>query len=160
MLKVLFVIFAGLFIGDIIGYGLHRLLHWKRSGFMFQKHMTHHLKLYPTYNYMSAIYRSPGKDNSMYIFTAFIALACLSMLIFCPLWIALIFSAEFIFLGWLNDYFHDAFHITGHKLEKYNYFLNLRRLHYEHHLDMNKNYGIVSFIADRIFKSYIDPLEK
>lgn len=157
MLKVLFVIFAGLFVGDIVGYLIHKLLHWKRAGFLYNRHMTHHLRLYPIHDFMSPVYRSPGKDNTMYVFTAFIAIACILMFIFCPFWIAAIFSAEFIFLGVFNDYVHDAFHVIAHPLEKYDSFLELRRLHFEHHVDMGKNYGIFSFIPDRIFRSFNDP---
>lgn len=159
MIKVLFVILAGFFIGDAIGYLIHKLLHWKRAGFLHRRHMTHHLKLYPVHDFMSKVYRNPGKDNTMYIFTAFIAVACLLMLIFCPLWIALIFSAEFIFLGVFNDYLHDAFHVINHRLEKYDWFLELRRLHFEHHVDMSKNYGIFSWIPDHLFRTFNDPLK-
>lgn len=157
MLKVLFVILSGLVFGEIVGYLIHRLIHWERMGFLFRRHMVHHLKLYPTTDFLSDQYRSPGKDNTMYVFTAFIAVACILMFIFAPVWIAAIYSVEFIILGLLNDYFHDAFHIRFHKLTKYEWFLNLRRLHFHHHEDMGKNFGIFSWLGDYIFRTFKDP---
>ncbi len=161
MITTLIVIALGLVIGDMTGYAIHRFIHWPHSGVLYRNHMHHHLSLYPVHDYMSdGVYRSAGKHNTMYIFTAFIAAACLLLFVFLPIWIAAIWSAEFIFLGFLNDYLHDAFHVMGHRLEEYDWFLNLRRLHYEHHRDMTANLGIFSFGPDVVFESYYDPLER
>ena len=144
----------GFFAGEGIGYFIHRMLHSPISGILNQKHMTHHLKLYPTTDFYSEKYRSPGKDNTVFIFAAILlALSGLMFLLF-SFKIAAIVSAEFLVLGLLNDYLHDIFHIKPNWLEKYGWFQRLRVIHYYHHVDMSKNFGIFTFLADRVFKTF------
>jgi len=154
---IFLVILSGFLIGEVAGYLVHRLIHWPVAGFLYKRHMTHHQKLYPTTDFLSDKYRSPGKDNTVYVFVVFIAMACALAFTLAPLWVASIFSAEFIIIGLLNDYMHDVLHIRFHWLEKYDWFLNLRRLHYHHHEDMSKNYGIFSWVGDHLFRTFQDP---
>lgn len=58
--------------------------------------------------------------------------------------------ASFFLLLW-TWYIHAAYHTTGHWLENYHWFLEKRRLHFLHHTDPSKNYGIASHLGDVIF---------
>jgi sterol desaturase/sphingolipid hydroxylase (fatty acid hydroxylase superfamily) len=154
MFSIVIVSLFGLILGDGLGYFIHMFLHSPRSGQAFRAHMNHHLKQYPTTSYLSEKYRSPGKDNTVFIFGAVLLVLCSLMFIFLPLRFAIILSAEFLVLGLLNDYLHDRFHIHPHWLEKYKFFHKLRATHYLHHRDMKTNYGIFSFIFDRMCGTY------
>jgi sterol desaturase/sphingolipid hydroxylase (fatty acid hydroxylase superfamily) len=154
MLNTLFILVMGFFFGECIGYFIHRMLHTPLGGTLHQKHMTHHQKLYPTTDFFSEKYRSAGKDNTVFTFAVLIAGACALLFVFFSLRTALIVSGEFLVLGLLNDYLHDIFHIKPNWLEKYAWFQRLLKVHYRHHEDMGTNYGIFSFLGDRLFGTY------
>ena len=154
MLTVFLTLLIGFFVGELLGYVIHRSIHHPFTGRLYQAHMTHHLKLYPTTDFYSEKYRSPGKDNTVFIFSAILLVICTLMFIFLPTMIAGILTGEFLVLGLANDYLHDIFHIHPNWLEKYSWFQKLRQIHYVHHEDMSKNYGIFTFLGDRLFRTF------
>jgi sterol desaturase/sphingolipid hydroxylase (fatty acid hydroxylase superfamily) len=154
MFSILLVLVAGFFVGESIGYFIHRMLHSPVSGRLHQAHMTHHQKLYPITDFYSEKYISPGKDNTVFIFGAVLLALTAIMFLFLPIIYAIAISAEFLILGLLNDYLHDIFHIHPNWLEKFSWFQRLRKIHYRHHEDMSKNFGIFTFLADHIFRTF------
>jgi sterol desaturase/sphingolipid hydroxylase (fatty acid hydroxylase superfamily) len=68
--------------------------------------------------------------------------------------LAIIF--EMLFVAWLNNSLHDSFHIKNTFWEKYYFFQKLRKLHINHHIRMNTNFGIFSFVWDRLLNTYND----
>jgi sterol desaturase/sphingolipid hydroxylase (fatty acid hydroxylase superfamily) len=163
MSAIFLTILVSFFVSTLFGYAVHRLLHQSWAGKLNQKHMTHHLILYPPTDYLSDKYREAGKDNTVLIFgllalpvVAFpIILGVLNIL---P--ITLVIAALLVMglMSFLHDYLHDSFHIKNHFLTRipvikviYSYW---NRLHYLHHVDMNSNYGIFLFHWDHIFKTY------
>lgn len=74
----------------------------------------------------------------------------------------------FIFFGVtvmsvLGNAFHMSFHVRNFELEKYQWYMELRTLHYIHHLgDMQSNLAMVNLGMDSIFSSLQvdDPLRR
>jgi sterol desaturase/sphingolipid hydroxylase (fatty acid hydroxylase superfamily) len=125
--------------------------------------MTHHQKLYPPSDYKSDTYRDAGKDSTTKFFLAItipmiVGLIVLGVFLHMPLYLMAIALVEALALGWLHDYLHDAFHIKNHKLSKVpvlkHFFVVWDDLHYIHHVDMTKNYGIFTFFWDKVFGTF------
>jgi sterol desaturase/sphingolipid hydroxylase (fatty acid hydroxylase superfamily) len=165
MLVLIIALALSFLLTNLFGFGVHSLLHLKETKQFNTSHMVHHEKLYPPEDFFSDIYRQAGNDST----PKFFVLAALPMLglvgllwwlgVFgvvtaCACWITM------IGIGLLDNYLHDAFHIKNHWLNRVpwlgNKFLNLTKLHYLHHCDMTKNFGIFNFMWDRVFKSFWD----
>lgn len=112
--------------------------------------MYHHNVLYPKDDLVSDKYRNAGKNNSVYLFVL-PSLVILAIPIYFHLWYLVI---EMLLLGWMHNYFHDATHIRNHYLNRFSLFRRWKQLHFKHHLDTSKNYGIFFFLFDRIFGSF------
>ena len=154
LLEIAAVLIGSYLLGNLLGYVVHRLLHFKWMGRPYQDHYYHHVEVYPPDDYLSDEYREPPAEASQakYYVTAF-ALACSPLL----LWhwayglLALVMSLSILKL---NAYVHDSLHIRGHRWEKYRWFRHLRDVHYHHHVDVATNFGIFSFFPDRLLRTY------
>lgn len=163
MVAILLTILFTYLFTTFFGYVVHWSLHQSWTGRFNQKHMTHHLKLYPPSDYLSDTYRQAGKDNTVVTF----AMAAIP-LVLAPLflwWVGLFSLGMMIAsllvmgsLGFLHDYLHDSFHIKNHFLSRWpvvkDIFKKWVDLHYLHHVDMGKNYGIFVFHWDHLFGSF------
>ena len=152
---MLFTIAITYVLTNLFGYIVHWSLHQKWSGPIYKSHMTHHLKLYPADDYLSDVYRNPGKDNTVKIFAiaAIIPVALLllsSFLGFISISTLIVVIITLLIIAFLHNHFHDSFHIKNHWLNKLKIFRKWNELHYLHHVDMNVNYGIFTFFLDRI----------
>jgi sterol desaturase/sphingolipid hydroxylase (fatty acid hydroxylase superfamily) len=124
--------------------------------------MTHHEKLYPPTDMLSDEYRSAGKDSTVWIFAG-LSLPVLAIPVVAYLFgiiglvTALGVLGEMVLLGWLHDHVHDSFHVKGHWLRKVPLLNKLHarfeKLHYIHHVDMSKNFGIFFSLWDKLFKT-------
>ena len=68
-----------------------------------------------------------------------------------------------VIMGVVGNAMHMSFHIRGFELEKYEWYQELRMLHYIHHLgDMKSNLAMVNLGMDGLFNSLTvdDPLRK
>ncbi len=147
----------------LFGFVVHWGLHQPWAGKYNNAHMTHHLKLYPPEDFTSESYRHAGKDNTVVTFAVAsipmiltpIVLGLLGILSW-PLAITVV-VVELV-LGFLHDHIHNAFHIKNHWMSRVpvlrDIFQVWARLHYLHHVDMTKNYGIFVFHWDRIFRTF------
>jgi sterol desaturase/sphingolipid hydroxylase (fatty acid hydroxylase superfamily) len=145
-------------ITTLFGHVVHWSLHQKWTGKLNDAHMTHHLRLYPPSDYVSEIYRNPGKDNTVIIFgAAAIPLLCVPTILFLIGWLSLFLAtlatAEMLFIGFMHDRIHDAFHVTKSFWHRLPGFSKWNDLHYLHHIDMSKNYGIFFFGWDWVFNT-------
>ena len=119
--------------------------------------MTHHLKLYPPWDYESDTYRDPGKDSTVFPFLILGAPLVLLPVVagifgIISVWISVALVFEILLIGFLNDFIHDSFHVKGHWVRRYwPGYERLNRLHFAHHVDMQKNFGIFIFAWDAIF---------
>jgi sterol desaturase/sphingolipid hydroxylase (fatty acid hydroxylase superfamily) len=151
------------FLTTLFGYWSHYALHQSWSGKLNRAHMTHHQVLYDVSqdpdNYLSETYRDPGGDNTVRIFAA-LSLPVLAIPIILGLfnvvswWLVVAMLTEMLFIGYLHDMIHDAFHLRNHWLYKLSAFRRWSKLHFVHHLDMSKNYGIYGHLCDRIFGTF------
>lgn len=152
------------FITNLLGHFIHWLLHQEWAGFLNKAHMTHHLILYPSHDYLSEKYREPESKDST---PKFFAIAAIPILItpiilyfvgILPLLCAILCVLETLIIGAIDYYIHDWFHVRNHWINKVpvikNMFKKWNKLHYLHHIDMTKNFGIYNFFWDKIFKSY------
>lgn len=163
MLAILITAFIAFFISSLFGYVVHRSLHQPWMGKLNQKHMTHHLTLYPPTDYLSDKYRDAGKDNTVIIFSiAAIPLVAIPIVlgIFGILSLSLVITTLVVMgiMGFLHSYLHDSFHIRNHFLTRipvvrdiFDYWV---KLHYLHHVDMQKNFGIFLFHWDHVFRTF------
>jgi sterol desaturase/sphingolipid hydroxylase (fatty acid hydroxylase superfamily) len=122
--------------------------------------MNHHLVQYPPSVFLSSKYKSAGKDSTVILFIVAFAPVLIGIVI-CTMFGILSLTSGICSLlcltiwGLAHDYFHDQFHITS-PWKRFSFFLKWRDIHYVHHLDMSKNYGIISFQWDKLFKTYLE----
>lgn len=158
-MTIILTIVVSLFASNLIGYFIHKALHKKWSGPFYKGHMYHHLVMYPANNLVSETYRSPVWYNrGVALFTpAFICIVLfLSFLAFVlnfSMWIVFVICLTILVHGIFNDYIHDCFHKKNQWLEKSKFYLYMRRAHFIHHIDMTKNFSIVTPEWDMIFKT-------
>jgi len=161
MIASLFFVFA-IVLGSFVGYWIHRALHKPWAGPFYRGHMEHHLELYPASRLTSETYELKRWYHSgSVLFTpgAILLLtvnAVVMWLLGVSLWHFTVFGVGLVGFGLLNDWVHDAFHLREHKLQKLSYFRKLRRKHFQHHFNMEKNFGIVSLHWDSVFKTEED----
>lgn len=163
MWAVLLTILITYIVTSLFGYVIHWSLHQTWAGQFNNAHMTHHLKLYPPEDFTSDSYRNAGKDSTPKFF-AMAALPLIGLPIvlfavgFLPLHLMIVALAVEGAMGFLHDYIHDAFHISRHWMSRVpvlkDIFHKWVALHYLHHVDMGKNYGIFVFHWDRIFRTF------
>ena len=165
---------ASIFVSELLGYLLHRLLHRGTIGFLSRGHMKHHLLLYgplqsqrPGMDYQDATTGqvAVGNVGLEWLLPGAVLLAlCVSTMT--VLQVRLLHQAIFIAgsLGWsflMFSYLHDRMHIAGFWMESNvlfrKWFIAARDAHDIHHwsLDdeglMDKNFGIAFFFFDRLF---------
>lgn len=163
MIDILLTIAITNILLSLFGYLAHKSLHQTWAGRFSKSHMTHHNVLYPPDNYLSDSYRSAGGDSTLFTFMK-ISLPLIIIPIIAyftgilSLLLTVIILIEMAVFAAINDYLHDSFHIRNHFLTRIPIikaiFNRLVMLHLQHHLDMDTNYGIYSFIWDRVFGTY------
>jgi len=145
------IIPTGSYITELLAMGTHWAGHHHWSKWWFHAHMGHHINDYPPSRFLSEKYQHAKRDNSKAYFLSLV----LSPSICC--YLTNTFSVKmFLANAWggvlvllLADYLHRGMHTNGFYLEKYQWFLKLRSLHYYHHKgDMLKNFAIGDFLLD------------
>lgn len=165
------------FIAELAGYLLHRLLHSGKIRWLSRSHMEHHLEHYgphrpmrPSETYIDATAGrwSIGNIGMEWIVPSVVVLGGflgIFQLIGLPWSYRISFVA--IALGWTSltfNYVHDRMHIRGFWMENNpwlkKWFIAARRLHDIHHLSLNDggqldcNFGIGFYFFDRIFGTF------
>lgn len=155
---VLIVIFVAL---TFLGYAFHWMFHQKWSKRFYRAHMNHHLKQYPVSNFYSDKYRDAGKDNTVVLFgLIFSPLVFLALILtvfgYINLFLGIAILLEMAVIGFLNNSLHDSFHLKKTFWHRFSFFDKLVKLHYNHHIKMKTNFGIFSFVWDRLFGTFFD----
>ncbi len=161
-MKELLAIFLTYLVTGLFGYCMHWFLHQPFAGKYNSAHMTHHLTLYPPKNLISIEYRHAGRDDAVRFF-AVVSLPLIGVPIFLGAFNIISWSVVICILlteavmGFLHDYLHHAYHIKNHWLNKIpiltKTFQNWKKLHFQHHVLMQTNFGIFTYYWDRIFKT-------
>lgn len=163
MMAVLLAIILTFLVTTLFGHVVHWCLHQPWLGAVNNSHMTHHLRLYPADDFTSEVYRNAGKDSTPKFFAVAAIPLVVTPIILAVLgvftWpITLTVLAVEALMGFLHNYLHDSFHIKNHWLGRVpvlgGIFHRWIELHYLHHVDMSKNYGIFTFFWDRLFGTY------
>lgn len=156
-----FVVFlVSLLLSSFFGYWIHRALHSKWLRLLNRGHLEHHLEHYPPGRLISDEYRHAKWFNSgPFLFTPplLVLLAVTGGLLWLfglPLWMLGVFGATMVGFGLINDAIHDSFHLSGTWLRHFKFWGKLRAQHFAHHHDMKRNFGIVSFEWDKLFKTH------
>jgi sterol desaturase/sphingolipid hydroxylase (fatty acid hydroxylase superfamily) len=159
MITIFITIIVAFIFSTLIGHILHWSLHKKWTGRLKRSHMSHHLIMYPPHNLSSDVYKSSGKDSSVIIFTlAALIIMCITTLVSLLLLHSISIMITNIIVittnGLLHNYIHDSFHLNKSWLDKFEYYKEIKRLHYIHHTNMKKNFGIFSFFYDKLFGTF------
>jgi len=162
---------------EFAGYWLHMLLHSEKIEFLSRNHMIHHLEVYPPdkpmrpegaykgSTYGRAAVLGIGMEWTLPVLLILgAALAALAWAGATPFYLG-VFAAASMAWGWVMfAYVHDGMHVKGFGLASLpllqDWFLNARRLHDIHHMDLvddgreTVNFGICFFFFDRLFGTY------
>ena len=68
--------------------------------------------------------------------------------------LAFIIYLPVLITSFYNYFLHSAYHTDNHLLNKYSWFRNDKRIHFQHHRNPNTNYGIVSHFSDIILDTF------
>lgn len=162
-MAIILAIAAAFLVTTLFGHVVHWCLHQAWMGSVNNAHMTHHLRLYPADDFSSEVYRNAGKDSTPRFFAVaaipLVATPIVLAILGIFSWpIALTVLAVEALMGFLHNYLHDSFHIKNHWMTRVpglkGIFHRWVELHYLHHVDMSKNYGIFTFFWDRFFRTY------
>jgi sterol desaturase/sphingolipid hydroxylase (fatty acid hydroxylase superfamily) len=174
MLAYLVTIAAACAFTEFVGYWLHILLHSHRIEFLSRNHMIHHLIVYGP--------NMPQRRSTQYLKSTYDRASVLGIGLEWLLPAGLILTAAFaafralgvppahqavfvaVSLAWgfaMFSYMHDAMHLKDFWMEQNprlrEWFLNARRRHDVHHMDLDDagfmpyNFGICFFVFDRLF---------
>jgi len=171
---------TSIFVSELLGYLLHRLLHSGRIGFLSRSHMRHHLVLYgplqpqrPGGEYLDATDKDAialGNIGLEWLIPGALLLAGSIALLHC-LHVTLLHQAVFMggTLTWsflMFSYLHDRMHEAGFWMERNRclkrWFTGAREAHDIHHWTLNdegfmdKNFGIAFYFFDRVFGTLAD----
>jgi sterol desaturase/sphingolipid hydroxylase (fatty acid hydroxylase superfamily) len=159
MYAYLLLVFFGFLVSSFFGYLVHKLLHIKKSGKLYESHMEHHLIHYPPNDLTSTKYRKAKFFNSgTFLFTP----PLLTVLLIVNLLLlyldfdsigVLVFSFSMIFYAIMSDMIHDSFHLSSCFLQRSKFYMKMRERHFIHHKNMKKNYGIISSEIDYILNT-------
>lgn len=160
MLSALLVGIVTYLLTSLLGYVVHWTIHQRWAGAAYKAHRAHHIDLYPPGRLISDTYLSAGKQSTVYTFLLAFAPLLLLPIVLCLAGVftwGMALSAVLAMgaVGLLNDVIHDSFHVKGHWLGRIiPGYGRMRELHFVHHVNMKRNFGIYSFIWDRIFRTY------
>lgn len=158
MLTLILTVLA-VVVTDTFGYWGHRALHQPWTGRLHNAHLTHHIDLYPSTDFSSDTYRDAGKDNTTWTF----------LISGLPLLVSPLLLAWFGVVGWisavwligvigavglLHAFVHDWIHLKSHWFHWIPGAQKMVELHKVHHRDMGKNFGIFTFVWDRLAKTF------
>ena len=124
--------------------------------------MNHHIQQYPPKDLLSNSYLSAGRDDGLWVFIPAVSLtmgiwALVLWFLGVPSWVFLMVGLEGVAIGWLHNYIHEGTHLRYFWLEKSPWFQKLRTLHWVHHWNMRRNFGICWFGWDHVFGTYKAP---
>ena len=150
--------FVGVFVtGNFLGWVIHRVLHSRWAGKAYRAHLYHHREIYPPDRFLSDEYLDPPKHAEQAVYyLAPMMLVCALVAIWSWQW-AILAAVETVAVLWLNEWMHNSLHIRGHWLCRFGWYHRLREIHHEHHVNVLKNLGIISFFPDRVMGTFADP---
>eukprot|EP00698_Gefionella_okellyi_P014909 TRINITY_DN4161_c0_g1_i1.p1 TRINITY_DN4161_c0_g1~~TRINITY_DN4161_c0_g1_i1.p1 ORF type:complete len:218 (-),score=27.10 TRINITY_DN4161_c0_g1_i1:727-1380(-) len=146
------VILVACYVCEVLALVTHWAGHKTWSGWWYNAHtMGHHVRDYPRKRFLSEQYQPAKVDNTK----AYYATMLLAPLVTCVVlsdyrWRILAIATVMTgFVLKVADYLHMGIHTNGFWMERYNWFVHLRSMHYYHHRGkMLQNYAIADFFLD------------
>lgn len=147
---------------NIFEYFLHSLGHNSKYGlYIYKYHKKHHKIHYPANKLLDyKPYKTDYKFNLFsdglvayslpILFLGFVNYKVLDYESFVNLSINL-----FIFT-YLSDYLHTEIHTKDSWLEKYEWFLKKRKIHFLHHKNVKKNKNVLNLKIDKFMNTYLE----
>jgi len=137
-------------------YLLHRLGHYKHKyNYIYKLHMLHHKKYYPVKSLQSDTFRSNWEGVLAYTPPTIILLYGFYNII--PTLYFISFTSQIGINVCINNYIHTHVHLHKSWLEKYDWFLEVRRLHLTHHKKLYTNYSFgYDYTIDKLSNTYLE----
>lgn len=160
---------------ELVGYGLHRLLHSEVAPWLTRRHMAHHLRLYGprmkmrTAQYLDREARGVVGGIGWEWIGPSVALFAVELAALGAVGVPAVHQAVFFVVGavWSLVMFHrahEAMHVTAPSMFEAGplrgWFRRARRMHDIHHLAIDdegrfrRNFGIAFFWFDRLFGTH------
>ena len=155
MIYFLFLIIPSWYLFHIFEYGLHKLSHSRKyGGYIYKIHMNHHKKYYPLSKFTDY---EPYKTGKTLIFTDGLkAFSLPSTIIIYTMYCVLDYLTfsymliQVLFFFYISDLLHTHIHMKDSPLEKYKWFIELRKKHLIHHKYYLKNLNIIDPLFDNL----------
>src|SRR5947209_1230763 len=144
----------GHYLGSLIQMSLHWFVgHRPLGGAIHRIHMLEHHGIYSGDALVADTYSDEEQSATAYYAAPAVALggaayATLPLDIFVVLVAAL--SASYA----AHVYVHTQYHLNHSWLRRFGWFHRKRELHFVHHRDASKNFGVIEFVWDRVFGTY------
>ena len=144
------------FMYNAMEYVYHRLGHYNHKyNYIYKLHMTHHKIHYPVTSLQSDTYRNKYEGVVAYtpptigIVYSLYSLLPQKYLMFVLIQIGLNVC--------INDYIHTHIHLKQSWLNKYDWFLETRQLHFIHHRKLYSNYSFgYDYTIDKLSNTYLE----
>lgn len=149
---LLAVLVVGFLFFEAVIYGSHRLMHCRWTGSLWRSHHLHH-QLYNPRHPASDEFRPAGWRSFRFQALIFVLVAAAVFLVV-PLWIALPLLIEFSVLAWVTNTMHNATHTVDHPMERFGWYRRMKKEHWIHHANVKTNLGVLTFLYDRLARSY------
>jgi len=154
-------IYVGLFIAthylyNAVEYMYHKLGHYNHKyNYVYKLHMLHHKKYYPVtllqsdeyrHNYEGIVAYTPPTIIILYVFYTVL-----------PYYYFMFILSQIGLNVYINDYIHTRVHLKNTWLDKYDWFLEIRRLHLTHHKKLYSNYSFgYDYTIDKLANTYLE----
>lgn len=150
MWEILGVVAATFLFSEFIGYVIHRLAHWPKSGPLYRKHLIHHFQAYPPHQMISEKYVGDLSTSFIPYFTPIFLLMIVGAYVFLPWTLFLPAWITMATVSLVNNHLHDSFHVKGHWLKRFAWHRRLSKIHFVHHHNVKRNLGIYWYGFDRL----------
>lgn len=151
-MTLLAVLVLGFLFFEAVIFASHWLMHQRWTGLLWRSHHLHH-QLYNPRHPATDEFKPAGWRSFRFQALIFVIVA-LAVLWFVPFAISIPLLIEFSALSYITNEIHNATHTTGHWLEIFGWYRQLKREHWIHHANVKKNLGVLTFFYDRLAKSY------
>ena len=138
-------------------YFLHRFSHNPKSGYIYKIHKKHHTKHYPITDLMSKEYKTDytyGISDGLLAHGPSTILSICSFYPFMDTTVFIKLSSCILLIAYISDYFHTHIHTRDSWLDKHEWFIKMREIHFNHHKNTSKNFNIIDMNIDKLLKTY------
>jgi len=145
---------GGHYLASLIQMSLHRVVgHRPLGGPIHRIHMLEHHGIYSGDALVADTYSEKQKSSTQYYAAPAVALAAAAYATL-PVDVFVVFVAAISASYTAHVYVHTQYHLSRSWLRRFGWFHTRRNLHFLHHRDASKNFGVIEFVWDRVFGTY------